>query len=137
MHYKYCHLQDNVSNDFSDMREMFQILVSCLCDLYKMESDKYEEDFDALEAALRKNNNCGCEPYFGIFAHGMNGYDSLSIDFGCDYHNILYAEFYDGFSAPYRILTWPKQKVKELFELLKNTAPRLYEKVIKNAINED
>lgn len=45
-------------------------------------------------------------------------------------NNMLCAEFYDEFQTPYQILVWQKDKVKDLYEIVKDATPRLYKKLM-------
>ena len=88
------------------------------------ESYHGNEEVDLFENKLE---SLGYErPYFGIARADWDG-----IDIMCPYHIFsktikFYAEYYDGFQAPFEVFTW-NEDFNLLENLLKESFPVLYE----------
>ena len=86
-------------------------------------------DFENKIEELGLGNAC-----FGIARSNWDAIDIIRPYYNSDYK--FYAEYYDGFQAPFIVCEW-KDEFEKLEELLKNTSETLYKKYKEYLEKED
>lgn len=111
-----------------DDYDKFRIMVELLTELEKGDRDIYDGIY-ALEKAI--NSSGYGQAYFGttnsdyikITTASKRTLDLVDIQRGVEF----YAEYYDGYQAPFTVCEW-KQDFSKLENLLKSTSASLYER---------
>lgn len=100
----------------------FEVLVKLLAELWYEDNLSLEDEMDKFEEAISKSGYG--ESAFGV---ARTGYDRIEVI--PDSKVKFYAEYYDGYQAPFTVCIWNKP-IKELEELLNETSPTLYKEYI-------
>lgn len=111
-----------------ESKELFEKIVSCLCELCK-DTSQFEDEYEDLITILEDHPDCKGGPILDIFGcSGLKNKSAFDIDWYL-YHEVYKASYDDGNSAPYCILAWNAEKIEELNQIIKDTAPNLYKKI--------
>ena len=100
----------------------FEVLVKLLSELWYKGDSLLDDEIDNFENAIL-DSGYG-ESYFGI---PRSDWDNIEVI--PDSKVKFYAEYYDGYQAPFTVCIWNKP-IKELEELLKEASPTLYKEYI-------
>lgn len=100
----------------------FKVLVKLLSELWYEDDLSLENEMDKFEGAISESG-------YGESAFGVSRKDYDRIEVISDSKVKFYAEYYDGYQAPFTVCTWNKS-IEELEELLKETSPVIYKKYL-------
>lgn len=100
----------------------FEVLVKLLSELWYEGDSSLDDELDKFEEAISESG-CG-ESAFGV---ARANYDRIEVI--PDSKVKFYAEYYDGWQAPFTVCIWNKS-IKELEKLLKKASPILYKEYI-------
>ena len=116
--------------------EWFEKMVMMLAEKSENEETCLGDEISKVECAI--NNSGFGTAYFNISGSDWNGIQVLDgnrIPYKYKENGVrLFAEYYDGYQAPFAICKW-KSDFKQLEELLKNTSSILW-KLYKNVLSE-
>ena len=90
----------------------FEVLVKLLSELWYKGNSSLDNELDKFEEAISKS-----------------GYGESAFGVARENYDKFYAEYYDGYQAPFTVCIWNKP-IKELEELLKEASPTLYKEYI-------
>lgn len=107
-----------------DEKLRFHVLVMLLAETYDLEDSLFENEIDKFEELI---SEAGGKAWFQA---AKSDYNDIEITTYKDMERLhYYAEYYDGYQAPFVVCDWDKP-IKELEELLKLASPILYKEYI-------